>query len=69
MIEREFQNIAKLKKNKRRFNESILNDLLFNVFFEQIKIFSDFNWLNFSVKTVAEASDSLWDFSLILKCS
>ena len=69
MIDWEFQNIAKLKKNERKSSELTLNDFLFNVFFERFEIFSDFDWLNFSVKTVAEASDSLWDFSLILKYS
>ena len=43
MIEREFQNIAKLEKDERKFSESTLNDFLFDVFFERIKIFSDFN--------------------------
>ena len=55
MIEREFRNIAKLEKNEKRFNESTLNDFLFDVFFERIEISSDFDWLNFSVETVAEA--------------
>ena len=43
MIKRKFRNIAKLEKKKKKFNESLLNDLLFNVFFEQIKISSRFN--------------------------
>ena len=43
MIERKFRNIAKLEKNERKFNELTLNDFLFDVFFERIKIFSDFD--------------------------
>ena len=43
MIEREFRNIAKFEKNEKKFNESTLNDFLFDVFFERIKIFSDFD--------------------------
>jgi len=43
MIEREFQNIIKLKKNERKTSESLLNDLLFDVFFEQIELSSDFD--------------------------
>ena len=43
MIEREFRNITKLKKDERKFSESTLNDFLFDVFFERIKIFSDFD--------------------------
>ena len=43
MIEREFRNIAKLEKNKRRFIEFSINDFLFNVFFERFEIFSEFN--------------------------
>ncbi len=69
MIEWKFQNIIKLEKKKTRINELLLNDFLFDVFFEQIKISSDFDWLNFSTKTVTEAFDSSWDFSLIFKCS
>ena len=69
MIERKFRNIAKLEENEKRFNESTLNDFLFDVFFERIKISSDFDWLNSSIETVAEASDSSWNFPLILKCS
>ncbi len=69
MIERKFQNIIKLKKNERKTSKSTLNDLFFDVFFKQIEISSDFDWLNFSTKTVTEAFDSSWDFSSILKCS
>ncbi len=69
MIEQEFWNIVELKKNERKTSESLLNDLLFDVFFKQIEISSDFDWLSFSTETVAEASDSSWDFSSILKCS
>ncbi len=69
MIERKFQNIIKLKKEETRINKSSLNDLLFDVSFEQIEISSNFDWLNFSTETVTEASDSSWDFFLILKCS
>ena len=43
MIEREFRNIAKLEENERKFNESTLNDFFFDVFFERIEIFSDFD--------------------------
>ena len=43
MIERKFRNIAKLEKNERKFNESTLNDFFFDVFFERIEIFSDFD--------------------------
>ena len=69
MIEQEFHNIVELEKNEKQFSESSLNDLLFDVFFEQIEIFSDFNWLlNFFVKTVAETFNSSWDFSLTFKC-
>jgi len=43
MIERKFQNIVELKKNERKTSESLLNDFLFDVFFKQIKISSDFD--------------------------
>ena len=43
MIEREFRNIAELEKNERKFNESTLNDFFFDVFFERIKVSSDFD--------------------------
>ncbi len=69
MIEWKFQNIIKLKKDERKTSESSLNDLFFDMFFEQIEISSDFDWLNFSTETITEASDSSWDFSLIFKCS
>ncbi len=69
MIKQKFQNIIKLEKNERKTSESLLNDFLFDVFFKQIEISSDFDWLNFSTETVTEASDSSWDFSSILKCS
>ena len=69
IIDQKFRNIAKFKKNERKSSKSTLNNLFFDVFFERFKISSDFNWLNFFVKTVVEASDSSWDFSLILKCS
>ncbi len=69
MIEREFQNIIKLKKDERKTSELSLNNLFFDVSFNQIKISSDFDWLNFSTETVTEASDSSWDFSSIFKCS
>ncbi len=58
MVEREFRNIVELEKNERKASESSLNDLLFDVFFEQVEISSDFDWLSFSTETVAEASDS-----------
>ncbi len=69
MIERKFRNIVELEKNERKTSELSLNDLLFDVFFEQVEISPDFDWLSFSTETVAEASDSSWDFSSILKCS
>ncbi len=43
MIEREFWNIIKLKKDERKTSKSLLNNLLFDVFFEQIEISSDFD--------------------------
>jgi len=43
MIEQEFQNIVELKKDERKASESSLNDLLFDVSFEQIEISSDFD--------------------------
>ena len=43
MIEREFRNIAELEKNEKKFNESTLNDFFFDVFFERIKISSNFD--------------------------
>ncbi len=69
MIEWKFQNIIKLKKDERKTSKSSLNDFLFDVFFKQIEISSDFNWLSFSTETVTEAFDSSWDFSSIFKCS
>ena len=69
MIKQKFQNIIKLEKNKRKTSKSSLNDLFFDVFFKQIELLSDFDWLSFSTETVAEAFDSSWDFSSILKCS
>ncbi len=69
MIERKFWNIVELKKNERKISELLLNNLLFDMFFEQIELSSDFDWLSFSTETVTEAFDSSWDFSLIFKCS
>ena len=69
MIERKFWNIVELEKNERKTSESSLNDLLFDVFFKHVEISSDFDWLSFSTETITEASNSSWDFSLILKCS
>ncbi len=69
MIERKFQNIVEFKKDERKISKSSLNDLLFDVSFKQIEISSDFDWLNFLTETIAEASDSSWDFSLIFKYS
>ncbi len=69
MIEREFQNIVELEKDERKISKSLLNDFFFDVSFKQIKISSDFDWLNFSTETITEASDSSWDFFLIFKCS
>ncbi len=69
MIEWKFWNIIKLKKDERKTSESLLNDLLFDVFFEQIEISSDFNWLSFSIEIITEVFNSSWDFSLIFKYS
>ena len=71
MMRRKFKNIEELEKNEhRRTIESSINDLLFNVDFEQLEIPSDFDWLSsFFAEIVEEASDSSWDFSLIFKCS
>ncbi len=70
MMRRKFKNIEELEKNERRWTvESSINDLLLNVDFEQLEISSDFNWLSsFFAEIVEEASDSSWDFALILKC-
>ena len=68
IIDLKFRNIAKLREDERKSSELILNDLLFDVSFERFEISSDFDWLSFFAETVAEASDSSWDFSLILKC-
>ena len=43
MIDREFQNIAKLKKDKRKSSEFTLNNLLFDVSFERFEISLNFN--------------------------
>ena len=43
MIKQKFQNIIKLEKNERKTSESLLNDFLFDVFFKQIEISSDFD--------------------------
>jgi len=43
MIERKFQNIVELEKNERKTSKSLLNDLLFDVFFEQIELLSNFD--------------------------
>ncbi len=43
MIERKFRNIVELEKDERKTSESLLNDLLFDVSFEQIEISSDFD--------------------------
>ncbi len=71
MMRRKFKNIEELEKNEHhRMIESSINDLLLNVDFEQLEISSDFDWLSsFFAEIVEEASDSSWDFSLILKCS
>ncbi len=57
------------KKEETRINESSLNDFFFDMFFEQIEISSDFDWLSFLTETITEAFNSSWDFFLILKCS
>ena len=43
MIEQEFHNIAELEEDEKQTSESSLDDLLFDVSFEQIEIFSDFD--------------------------
>ncbi len=43
MIEWEFWNIVELEKDERKTSESSLNDLLFDVSFEQIEISPNFN--------------------------
>ena len=58
MIEQEFWNIIKLKKDERKTSESSLDDLLFDVSFKQIEISSNFDWLSFLTETITEASDS-----------
>ncbi len=71
MMRRKFKNIEELKKNERhQMIESSISNFLLNVDFKQLEISSDFDWLsNFFAEIVEEASDSSWDFSLILKCS
>ena len=71
MMQRKFKNIEEFEKNERRWTtESSISDLLLNVDFKQLEISSDFDWLSsFFAEIVEEASDSSWDFSLILKCS
>ncbi len=69
MIEWEFQNIIKLKKDERKTSKLLLNDFFFDMFFKQIEISSDFNWLSFLIEIITEAFDSSWDFSSILKYS
>lgn len=70
MIRREFKDTEELEKNERqKATESSTNDSLLNIDFEQLKVSSDFDWLSsFFAETVAEVSDSSWDFSLIFKC-
>ena len=69
MMKSELQNIFELKKKEQQeITAFFIDELLFNVFFEQFQIFSEFDWLNSSTETVAEASDSSWDFPLIFKC-
>ena len=69
MIESEFKIIFELKKKEQqKIVAFFIDELLFDVFFERFQIFSNFDWLSFSTETVAEASDSSWDFSLIFKC-
>ena len=43
IIKKKFRNIAKFEKNEKKFNESTLNDFLFNVFFERIEILINFD--------------------------
>ncbi len=43
MIEWKFQNIVELEKDERKINELLLNDFLFDMFFKQIEISSDFD--------------------------
>jgi len=69
MIKWKFWNIIELEKEETKISESSLNNLLFDVFFKQIEISSNFDWLSFLTETITEASDSSWDFFLIFKCS
>ena len=43
IIDQEFWNIVKLKKDEKKSNESILNDFLFDVSFERFEISSNFD--------------------------
>ena len=43
MIKQKFRNIVKLEKDERKTSELMLNDLFFNVFFEQIKLSLNFD--------------------------
>ena len=43
MIEQKFHNIAELEEDEKQTSEPSLNDLLFDVFFEQIEIPSGFD--------------------------
>ena len=64
------RNIDDLKMKKRISNIFIFNEFLIDVQFEKLEFFANFDdWVtNFFSETVAEASDSSWDFSLTLKC-
>ncbi len=55
MIEWKFWNIIKLEKDERKTSKLLLNDLLFDMFFKQIEISSDFDWLNFSTEIITKA--------------
>ena len=73
MMKTEIRNIANVKREKIAADESLeksLSNFLADSIFESFELFERWEfWLqNFSVKTVAEASDSSWDFLLILKC-
>ena len=70
MMKSEFRNIDDLKMRKRVSNIFIFNEFFIDVQFEELELSADFDdWVtNFFSETVAEASDSSWDFSLTFKC-
>ena len=73
MMKVEVRNIANVKREEIAADESLeksLSAFLAGFSFESFELLEGWKfWLqNFFVKTVAEASDSSWDFLLILKC-